>query len=66
MNRLKSLKLHSPEKRRRGDMTEAFKWMRKLNKGDINKVFKVRNQNKIHTHGFKLDKFRFRKVLDWQ
>ena len=62
--RLKSLNLHSLERRRtRGDLIEVFKWMKGFNKGDVNKILKVRELGRNRSHGFKLDKFRFRKEI---
>ena len=62
--RLKHLNLHSLERRRvRGDLIEAFKWIKGINKGDINKVLKFSSQNITRSNGFKLDKFRFQKEI---
>ena len=62
--RLKRLNLHSLERRRlRGDLIEVFKWFKGINKGDIAKVLKVKEQGRTRTHGYKLDKFRFRKEI---
>ncbi len=43
----------------RVDLIEVCKWMKGYNKGDINKVFIVREQGRTRGNGFKLDKFRF-------
>ena len=62
--RLRALNLHSLERRRaRGDLIEVFKWMKGFNKGDINKILKVKDLTRTRGHGFKLDKFRFRKEI---
>ena len=45
IDRLKHLKLHSLERRRiRGDMIEVFQWVKDFNKGDINKVFIIKEK----------------------
>ena len=63
-DRLKHLNLHSLERRRvRGDLIEVFKWVKGFNKGDMNKVFIVKEEVRTRIHGFKLDKFRFRKDI---
>ena len=63
-DRLKSLNLHSLERRRvRGDMIEVFKWMKGINSGDINKVLLVSEPGRTRSNGFKLDKFRFNKDM---
>ena len=63
-DRLKSLNLHSLERRRvRGDMIEVYKWFKGLNKGDISKVLKINSGDRTRSNGFKLDKFRFRREL---
>ena len=61
-DRLKSLNLHSLERRRvRGDLIEVFKWVKGFNKGDLNKVLILKEQGRTRTNGYKLDKFRFMK-----
>ncbi|KAG7166732.1 RNA-directed DNA polymerase from mobile element jockey-like 30 [Homarus americanus] len=63
-DRLKKLNLHSLERRRvRGDMIEVFKWVKGINKGDIDKDFIISEQDKTRSNGFKLDKFRFRREI---
>ncbi len=42
-------------------MMEVFKWMKRYSKGDINKVFVVREQGRTRSNEFELDKFRFKK-----
>ena len=62
--RLKSLGLHSLERRRvRGDMIEVYKWVSGINKGKMEDVLKLSNNEITRTNGFKLDKFRFRKDI---
>ena len=57
-DRLKALDLHSLERRRcRGDKMEVFKWKKGINKGDINEVFKLKEEGITRSNGFKLDKF---------
>ncbi|MDJ0596593.1 MAG: reverse transcriptase family protein [Pleurocapsa sp. MO_226.B13] len=64
VERLKKLKLHSLERRRvRGDLIEVFKWLRGLNRGDINRILRLNQTDRTRNNGFKLDKFRFRKDL---
>ena len=63
-DRLKKLDLHSLERRRvRGDMIEVFKWVKGINKGDIDKVLIISEQDRTRSNGFKLDKFRFRREI---
>ena len=63
-DRLKKLNLHSLERRRvRGDMIEVFKWVKGINKGDIDKVLIISEQDRTRSNGFKLDKFRFRREI---
>ena len=63
-DRLKQLKLHSLERRRvRGDLIEAFKWVKGINKGDISKVLKFSNQDRTRSNGFKLVKFTFHREI---
>ena len=62
--RLKALNLHSLERRRlRGDLIKIFKWCRDYNKGDINNVLRVNNQDITINNGFKPDKFVFRRQI---
>ena len=62
--RLKQLHLHSLERRRvRGDLIETYKWIKGINKGDINKVLKFSSQKRTRSNGFKLDKFRFHREI---
>ena len=54
-DRLKHLNLHSLERRRvRGDLIEAFKWVKGISKGDISKVLKFSDVNRTRSDGFKL------------
>ena len=53
--RLKSLNLHSLERRRvRGDLIEVFKWVKGFNKGDFNKVLILKEQGRTRTNGYQL------------
>ena len=62
--RLKTLGLHSLERRRlRGDMIEVYKWVNGINKGDINDVLKLNQDQRTRTNGFKLEKSRFKKDI---
>ena len=62
--RLKQLKLHSLERRRmRGDMIEVFKWMKGINKGDLNEVLIPTSNLRTRNNGFKLDKLKFKKEI---
>ena len=47
----------------RGDLIEVIKWYRGYNKEDVSKVLRITNQDTTRNNGFKLEKFRFRKVL---
>ena len=59
--RLKRLNLHSLERRRaRGDLIEVFKWVKGINKGNIDQVLELSNQNRTRNNGYKLEKLRFR------
>ena len=60
-DRLKRLNLHSLERRRaRGDLIEVFKWVKGINKGNINQVIEISNQDRTRGNGYKLEKLRFR------
>ena len=59
--KLKHLNLHSLERHKvKEDLIEMFKC---FNKGNINKVLRVKEIIRTQTNGFKLDKFRFRKHI---
>lgn len=59
--RLSRLNLHSLERRRvRGDMIEVYKWVKGINKGNIDKVIDIRSQDRTRGNGYKLKKHRFR------
>ena len=60
-DRLKRLNLHSLERRRaRGDMIEVFKWVKGINKGNIDQVLEFSSQDRTRGNGYKLEKLRFR------
>ena len=60
-DRLKHLHLHSLEKRRaRGDMIEVFKWVKVINKGNIDQDLEISSQDRICGNGYKLEKLKFR------
>jgi len=60
-DRLKRLNLHSLERRRaRGDMIEVFKWVKGINKGNIDQVIEFNSQDRTRGNGYKLEKLRFR------
>ena len=61
-DRLKLLYLHSQERRRtRGDMIEVFKWVKGINKGSIDQVLDVSNQDtRTRGNGYKFEKLRFK------
>ena len=62
--RLKMLNLHSLERRRlRGDLIEVFKWYRGYNKGDVNRILRISNQDRTRNNGFKLEKSRYKKEI---
>ena len=62
--RLKMLNLHSLERRRlRGDLIEVFKWYRGYNKGDVNRILRINNQDRTRNNGFKLEKSRYKKEI---
>ena len=44
-------------------MIELFQWSKDFNRGDINKVFIVKEQVKTRTNSVKLDKFKLRKEI---
>ena len=58
------LNLHSLERRRlRGDLIEVFKWYRGYNKGDVNIILRISNQDRTRNNGFKLEKSRYKKEI---
>ena len=60
-DKLKRLNLHSLERKRaRGDMIEVFKWVKGINKGDINQVLEFSNEGVTRGNGYKLRKCRFK------
>ena len=60
-DRLKRLNLHSLERRRaRGDMIEVFKWVKGINKGNIDQVIEINSRDRTRGNGYKLEKRRFR------
>ena len=60
-DRLKCLNLHSLERRRaRGDMIEVYKWVKGINKGNIDQVIEISSQDRTRGNGYKLEKLRFR------
>ena len=62
--RLKLFKLHSLERRRlRGDLIEAFKWVKGFNKGGVGKVLTIGSQDITRSNGFKLEKCRSSKEI---
>ena len=62
-DRLKSLNLHFLERRARGDMIEVFKWIKGINKRNIDQVLETSSQERTHANGYKLEKLRFRTDL---
>ncbi|ORD92756.1 hypothetical protein ECANGB1_578, partial [Enterospora canceri] len=60
-DRLKRLNLHSLERKRaRRDMIEVFKWVKGINKGNIDQVLEFSSQDRTRGNGYKLEKLRFR------
>ena len=60
-DRLKHLNLQSLERRGvGGDLIEAFKWVKGINKGDISQVLKFSEVNITRLNGFNLAKLTFR------
>ncbi len=60
-DRLKRLNLHSLERRRaRGDIIEVYKWVKGINKGNIDQVIEITSQDRTCGNGYKLEKLRFR------
>ena len=60
-DRLKRLNLHSLERRRaREGMIEIFKWVKGINKENIDQVLEISSQDRTRGHGYKLEKLRFR------
>ena len=56
-DRLKRLNLHSLERRRaRGDMIEVYKWVKGINKGNIEQVIEISSQDRTRGNGYKLEK----------
>ena len=57
---LKRLNLHFLERRRtRGDTIEVFKWVKGINKGNIDQVLEISSQDRTSGNGYKLEKLRF-------
>ena len=46
--------------RARGDMIEVYKWVKEINKGNIDQVLEIASQDRARGNGYKLEKFRFR------
>ena len=49
------LNLHFLERKARGDMIEVFKWVKGINKGNINKVLEISIQDRTRGNGYKLE-----------
>ena len=60
---LKCLNFHSLERRARGDMVEVFKWVKGINKGNIDQVLEISSQDRTGGNGYKLEKLRFKTDL---
>ena len=58
-DRLKHLNLQKRRKAR-GDMIEVCKWVKGINKGNIDQVLEISSQDKTRGNGYKLEKLRFR------
>ena len=41
-------------------MIEVFKWVKEINKGNINQVLEFCSQDRTRGNGYKLEKLRFR------
>ena len=53
-DRLKHHTLHSLERRRaRVDMIEVFKWVKGMNKGNIDEVLEISSQDRTRENGYK-------------
>ena len=50
-------------RRVRGDVIEVFQCVKGFDKGDINKVFIVKENGRTRINDFKVDKFRYRKDI---
>ena len=62
--RLKRFNLYFLESRRaRGDKIEVFKWIKGINKGNIDQVLEFSSQDRTRENGYKLEKLRFRTDL---
>ena len=44
-------------------MIEVFKWVKGINKGNINQVLEISSQDRTRGNGYKLEKLRFRTDL---
>ena len=44
-------------------MIEVFKWVKGINKGNINKVLKISSQDRTRGNRYKLEKLKFRTDL---
>ena len=47
-------------RRAREDMIEVFKWVKGINKGNIEQVLEISSQERTRGNGYKLEKLRFR------
>ena len=45
-------------------MIEFFKWVKRINKGNIDQVLEISSQDTTRGNGYKLEKLRFRTNLD--
>ncbi len=56
--RLRLINLHYLERRRlRGDLIKSY------NKGNVNKILRISNQNRTKNNGFQLEKSKFKKEI---
>ena len=42
---------------------EVFKWYRGYDKGDVNRILRISNQDRTRNNGFKLEKSRYKKEI---
>ena len=55
--------MHSLERRARGDITDVYKQVKRINKGNPDQVIEISSQERTRGNVYKLEKLRFRTDL---